>query len=37
MSGTVWTIIGVVFVIIWIVLGIEAWRTPPPREEDDDI
>lgn len=34
MISTVWIVIGVVFVIVWIVLIIEAWRTPTLHPED---
>jgi hypothetical protein len=37
MSSTIWTVIGVVFVIVWIVLGIEAWRTPLTPKDDDKV
>ena len=35
MSSTVWIVIGVVFVIVWVVLIIEAWRTPITRKDDN--
>jgi hypothetical protein len=39
MSGTVWTVIGVVFVIVWVWLGWEAYNAPmdPDEEENEEI
>ena len=35
MSSTTWIAVGIVFVVVWIWLGWEAWNTPKAPDEFD--
>ena len=35
MSGTVWVVIGIVFVVVWIAIGWEMYNAPFDPDEEE--